>query len=293
MVSPDSLQQLQPTHAVFYTNDVVIKKHSLTPAHKRAKRQEITLFSKASQRRLLHVARNSGHFIKSQLCLTYHFALPDDGKKVKAQLNSFLTLLREEYPNIKYLWVLEFQSRGVPHFHLFTDICPSRVSFRDWCAVTWNRILGDSEQHLAFQGHAKNFIPWSMASGRYLVKEYLAKASQKEIPQEYHSVGRFWGNSRNMIPVSQVIEPGVDCSTSAFTKAVRIVSKRREKFLKDIFRKNKIKAKKNYRAFSISYTLPHLTDLFIHLIHFFEQQEVTNDFNRYLRVPSNGCLVWG
>jgi len=266
MATEYSKTQLKPTHALIYTQDVKIKKHSLQPNYPRSKRSNIELFSESSQRRLLFIARNSGHLIKSQICLTYHFCLPRTGKIVKKQLNSFLTLMREEYPDIVYLWVLEFQKRGVPHFHLFTSICPSNVKFRDWCATTWNRILGESQAHLLFQKHARNFIPWVMVSGKYLVKEYLAKISQKVVPEEYHEVGRFWGNSRTMKPHFTVIEPGVDCSESSFKKAVRVVTKYREKILKKW-------VKKNYRNKAVSYSLPNLTNLFIQSLQFFEHQE--------------------
>lgn len=259
-------EALQPTHAIIFSKDTQIKKPSLSPSFPRSKRKAVNLFSKASQRRLLFVARNSGFRIKSQLCLTYHCAMPDSGKKVKQQLNSFLTLTREKYPDLMYLWVLEFQKRGVPHFHFFSNRNPTDKKFREWAALTWNRILGDSPQHLLFQQHARNYIPWKMDSGKYLVKEYLAKSTQKEIPEDYHSVGRFWGNSRGMTPVGQLIIPGIDCSFKTFIKAVRITSKRREKLIKKF-------VKKNYRGQAVSYSLPLMTDTFILLIQYFETIE--------------------
>lgn len=214
----------------------------------------------------MFVARNSGHFIKSQLCLTYHFALPDDGSRVKAQLNVFLTRLRKYRPGVHYLWVLEFQERGFPHFHLFTDIPPEDHEFRLWAAYAWNGILGESEENLKFQIHPKNFLPWNMKSGKYLVKQYLAKVAQKQVPENYHNVGRFWGNSRNMKPVSGLVIPGEDCSYKTYKKACRIVAKRYEKRIKKYVRKN-------LRNKVQTISLPSLSTIFIQLIQYFNAQE--------------------
>ncbi len=262
LLPPGILSDLTPTHVLVYSKDVLIKKPSLTPQHPRGKRTSVELFSQASQRRLLFVARNSGHMVKSQLCLTYHFALPESGEEVKKQLHRFLTRLRKKYEGISYLWVLEFQERGFPHFHVFTNRNPTDTDFRDWAAIEWNRICGESEKHLRFQGHPSNFIPWNMASGKYLVKEYLAKAAQKTVPEEYHSVGRFWGHSRNMKPVPVVMAPGVEITKNVFKIAVRITSKRRENILKNY-------VKKNYRRYGISYSLPLLSSVFLALVDYY------------------------
>lgn len=279
-VSFDSYSQLQATHAICYTKDVKFVKPSLTPKHPRSKRQSIEFFSESSQRRLLVLSRNEGHRIKSQTCLTYHQNMPKDGKEVKKQLNTFLTLLRRDYPDIIYLWVLEFQKRGFPHFHLFTNICPSNRDFHMWCAYTWNHLLKESESHFLWQAHHTNFMPWSMVSGKYLVKEYLAKASQKIVPEEYHNVGRFWGNSRNMKLQKFLVIPGESCDPESFVKSLRIVSKYKEKQLKKYF-------KTNYRNRARSYSLPNLTDIFIQLIQYFDnEKQIEENNNDYIRMPN-------
>jgi hypothetical protein len=136
-----------------YSKDIKIKRECTGFNVPEGTRNKISLFSKASRRRLLFVSRNSGHYIKSQLCLTYHCSMPVDGKEMKRQLNTFLTRCRQKYTDIKYLWVLEFQQRGVPHFHFFSSISPDNDDFREWAAVAWNKIIGDSEQNLLFQKH--------------------------------------------------------------------------------------------------------------------------------------------
>lgn len=268
--------------AEFATKDVKIKKPMDTPTHERGKRSSIEIFSAASRRRLLEVCRNCGYHIKSQIALTYHHGMPDTGKEVKKQLNTFLTNLRQKYPDVHYIWILEFQKRGVPHFHLFTDISYENKHFHNWCAVTWNRILDESPEHLLFQAHPNNFMAWTMENGNYLAKEYLSKMDQKIVPEQYLEVGRFWGNSRNMIPLWQTISSGIDISNYAYKKAVRIASKQRENFLK------KFKIKINYRNKFRTYTLKGCTDIFIRLLEYYENEKQYFTSKRNKRLPLPG-----
>jgi hypothetical protein len=274
MLLPDSIFYIQSELAEFATADVKIKKDGFSSPHKRGKRQAVSTFSIPSRKRLLEVCRNCGWMIHSQLLLTYHFGMPENGKEVKKQLNSFLTLMREQYPGIAYIWILEFQERGVPHFHVFTDRIHEDKSFLQWSATTWNRILKESEMHLQFQNHTNNLRRWEIGTGNYLVKNYLAKEEQKIVPDEYLSVGRFWGNSRNMIPLWKTIAAGIDISSYAFQKTIRIVTKYKERYLK------KLGIKINYRQKNRSYTLKSCTNIFIQLLEHYEYGENKTDPTR-------------
>ncbi len=257
---------LESCSTLYASVDLKVKKPSPSFDHPRGKRGVVEKFSYHSKKRLLEVCRNCGHYIKSQICLTYHFSMPENGEAVKKQLNSFLTLLRERAPGVKYVWVLEFQKRGVPHFHLFTDQEYTNKKFHLWCAFVWNRILGESKQHYAFQAHQNNFMAWQMDSGKYLAKQYLGKLDQKIVPEQYEGVGRFWGNSRNMIPLWQEIIPGKTICEWVYKVAVRIVTKRREKYLRQF------NIKINYRNRQKSYTLPHCTNQFIQLLEYYQNE---------------------
>jgi hypothetical protein len=47
-----------------------------------------------------------------------------------------------------------------------------------------------------------------MKNGSYVVKQYAAKAQQKEVPEGYRNVGKFWDNSSGMNPKpDMVVEP--------------------------------------------------------------------------------------
>jgi len=131
-----------------------------------------------------------------------------NGRELKADLNNFLTQLRylakKEGRKIYYLWVLEFQKRGAPHFHLLLSVPPDRkLQFQ--IAKIWHRIAGHgSADHLAWHLRPGNFLNWDTRPG-YLTK-YLEKADQKNVPYEFEEIGRFWGASRNLIEAPRDIE---------------------------------------------------------------------------------------
>jgi len=160
---------------------------------------QIQGFSTKSRGRLRFVSTNASHILKSQFCMTYHNVWPISGREFKRQINLFLTCLRKKYSAVQYLWIGEFQTRGCPHLHLFLNI-PVNDENREWLAVTWNRIADPtSSAHLAVHSHQNAFISWDMGTGSYLCK-YLDKAHQKAIPEGFSSFGRWWGNSRGLIP---------------------------------------------------------------------------------------------
>lgn len=193
-----------------FKNDVVVKRPSITTRSKPGVRSDIFQFSQASARRLSFVCRNSGHKIKSQLCLTFHEKCPDDGLVLKNMLNVLLSNIRNHYPAIDYLWCLEFQVRGFPHFHLFTSIDSDNKDFQNIVVEAWLRIIGEGDNPKCRWWHSQpeNFFAWDMGNGSYLIKEYITKTKQKDVPDFFHNVGRFWGCSRSMKPVALLVTKG-------------------------------------------------------------------------------------
>lgn len=163
-------------------------------------------FSDHSRRRLRFLAGNACTPLISQFCLTYHRQTPD-GRTVKKHLNSWLTALRRRFPDVHYLWVLEFQTRGVPHFHVWLSLSYDLPGLHNILAKSWHRIAEpDSPEHLSFHLHPRNLIAWDMRSPGYLCK-YLDKESQKAVPQGFSGCGRFWGNSRGLLAIPEEITP--------------------------------------------------------------------------------------
>jgi hypothetical protein len=142
-------------------------------------------------------ALNAFPALVSQFGLTYHENWPSDGRVCKAHLNAWLTALRRILPGGGYLWLLEFQQRNAPHYHVFLTVPPDE-SIRLQLAEAWCRITspGDPDA-LCFHQNQRNWVDWDMRSGSYLCK-YLDKEAQKCVPADYVQFGRFWGNSRGL-----------------------------------------------------------------------------------------------
>lgn len=227
-------------------------------------RTEIQGFSDHSRRRLRFLAGNSCVPLVSQFCLTYHQTVPD-GRTVKRHLDNWLKRIRRRFPDVHYLWVLEFQTRGVPHFHVWLSLPHDLPGLHNILAVSWNKIAEpSSEQHLLFHKHRKNFIKWDMYSTSYLTK-YLDKASQKAIPAGFTGCGRFWGNSTGLLATPHEITPAslshlspdetIDESTgeirtpSTFGQALRIIGKHHERKIR------RSRWKSRARTAMTSYTL--------------------------------------
>lgn len=179
------------------------------PDSPKGTRSAIFEFSDKSRSNLRHVCNNSGHHIKSQFCLTYHEKWPTDGRQVKEHLRRWIKSLRRNIPDVKYLWVLEFQTkRGAPHFHVFLGTART-PEIHAKLAEAWVQITEGTESQLRFHRHPCNWIPWKMQDSSYVMKQYASKKDQKEVPAQYHNVGRFWGHSRNMQPVGMIVEPSI------------------------------------------------------------------------------------
>ena len=79
----------------------------------------ISKFSPASRRRLLFTARNSPS-LRVLVTLTYPEKYPLDGAVCKEHLRQMIQWCKRQGAECG-IWILEFQKRGAPHFHLFTE----------------------------------------------------------------------------------------------------------------------------------------------------------------------------
>lgn len=188
-----------------YRRDVVIVRRQGKGQPEKPDRGSITEFSKRSRQRLAFVACNTDIVFKTMITLTYPGEYSQDGERVKADLHAFLEWMRRELKATPgYLWFLEFQARGAPHYHVLIDwaMPRSRVevkAFRFRLAAAWYRIVGSGDpRHLA-AGTRVERVRKPDGAARYAVK-YALKMRQKQVPEPYQNVGRFWGCSRDVVP---------------------------------------------------------------------------------------------
>jgi hypothetical protein len=91
-------------------------------------------------------------------------------------------------------WYLEFQQRGAPHFH---GLISKGVDGKELRKI-WYKIVGSNDpKHLRRGAH---IAPIRTSEGMlHYLTGYLTKQEQKTVPEEYRSLGRFWGYSRSLL----------------------------------------------------------------------------------------------
>lgn len=167
-------------------------------------RKKITEWSRKSRARCeTHIRNVPEGAIGSFLTLTYPDEYTTDGKQVKKHLDLMIKQLKR-YGLDSGIWFLEFQKRGAPHFHLFLPDYKSYLSEK--IALSWCRIVGSGDsKHLDFHlgklsgRHCYEKMHKPHAASYYASK-YAIKCEQKEVPEEYQNVGRFWGYWGEMKP---------------------------------------------------------------------------------------------
>jgi len=154
-------------------------------ANRDGSRSEVSELSRASTWRMVNYLKSSKAEYINMTTLTYPAEFPADGELVKSHLDKFLGRFMKM--NESACWFLEFQKRGAPHFHiLHTDNVPKGVVALDWAWANgewWSiRTMTRVERLRKARGGVI----------AYAVK-YAGKAAQKDVPEEYSNVGRFWG----------------------------------------------------------------------------------------------------
>lgn len=171
------------------------------------RRGEITGFSAASRTRmfrLLAKLRDTGITAPIHITLTYHDEWMRPGADHARDLHTWLTAMSYHCPSGAYIWRLEAQRRGAPHYHVMywpeTDgstINTERVKIL--AKLAWHRIAEpDSKLHLKHGVKVTEITDYKMACA-YLSK-YIAKEAQDADDQ---LKGRRWGASRNL-PIDEI-----------------------------------------------------------------------------------------
>lgn len=158
---------------------------------------------------------------KSMMTLTYPEDAPLDGKTVKSDFNRFRGAMRREFGPFEYVWFLEFQKRGAPHLHLLTTLAMGKEKDGESNPLNWDRraimaFLWCRSIRLQMEDvdwvkvrnvhrHMRCWEPIRKPDGaaRY-ISAYASKPQQKEVPEAFRNVGRFWGCSRG---VRKVLHP--------------------------------------------------------------------------------------
>jgi hypothetical protein len=205
-----------------YRRDAVVKREGCGANVQPSKRGVVTEFTEASRRRLAFVANNTECAFRTMITLTYPKVYPNDGCVCKSHLRAFLQAFRRFTGGASYLWFLEFQRRGAPHFHILTDYplprdAHKRKSIQRWVSQRWYRVTGEKDPLHLIAGTRVERLRSPEGGAHYAVK-YATKMEQKAVPREYANVGRLWGASRDVKPQPYY---ELDCTEDAIRDALQ------------------------------------------------------------------------
>lgn len=151
---------------------------------KSGKRGKVFSMSRKSWLRMTEHALRCPIKFTRFITLTYHNVWPNDSATSKKHLQDVLKRLKSG--GVKnYFWCLEFQDRGAPHYHIWTDaeFAGGEVAL----VACWREITGD----YSITGVSDE--PLRKTVAHYISKE-MSKRWQKVAPKDWPS-GRMWAHS--------------------------------------------------------------------------------------------------
>jgi hypothetical protein len=152
-------------------------------------KKSITKFSKKSSKNLKFHMNNSKVKFSNMITLTYPSEYSNNGVEIKYHLNRFTKFLKLK--KCEYTWIIEFQKRGAPHFHLLTDTYIDKKEV----SQAWYDIVNSGDEKHLIAGTKCERLRLGRVGAKSYVRKYINKSDQKEVPEEYKNVGRFWGHS--------------------------------------------------------------------------------------------------
>jgi hypothetical protein len=189
-------------------------------------RGSITEWSKKSRARCeRHIRNVPDGSILAFLTLTYPSEFTNDGKEVKRDLAVMVKRLKR-MGVVGGIWFLEFQKRGAPHVHCFINTWPTGGASA--VAKAWYEVVGSGdEKHLHWHEGRLSGRPClelmrvPHAASFYACK-YAVKSEQKDVPEAYLNVGRFWGSWGGLKPVYEYYYARGSAMARAAVDMVRI-----------------------------------------------------------------------
>lgn len=189
------IQPNELTNLEIYQKDVLVKTQRNGNGGGGGKKEEISELSEKSRKLLAFTANNTDVDFTHMITLTYPAEYPGDGKAIKTELDTFFKRCRRQYGDFSYLWFLEFQGRGAPHFHILLNVAVRP----EWCSQAWYEVHQSGDIKHLKAGTRCEALRSAEGGKRYAVK-YATKTKQKAVPPNFRNVGRFWGCSRDVKP---------------------------------------------------------------------------------------------
>lgn len=175
------------------STEVIIDSGRVTPSRvSGSSRGNVAGFSFRSERRMRLALEDSAALWRYFVVLTYPKEYPVDGRKVKRDIQAFKRWVKRQ--GIKDMfWGLEFQRRGAPHINI---LLPESVD-KERLSRAWYRIVGSGDELHLKAGTGIEAVRGKDEITSYMIG-YLGKRWQKDVPENYREVGRFWGCTKSV-----------------------------------------------------------------------------------------------
>jgi hypothetical protein len=153
-------------------------------------RGEILKFSYEAEKRMRLMLEDTADVWNFMAGVTYPAEFPTDGKRVKKNIHALKEWFKRQ--GVKDIaWCLEFQARGAPHVHFLLSSDVDKEKF----SAAWYKIVGSGDLlHLAAGTSIEPVRSKEKARTYFL--SYARKRKQKDVPENFKNVGRFWGCTR-------------------------------------------------------------------------------------------------
>jgi hypothetical protein len=224
-----NLLEYENAFQILVDRDEKKKKYRATP-----KRGIIRNFSQASRNRLLRLfscLQYSKFYNTYFVTLTYHNRNEPKRATCKSDLNVFLQYIRDNYPLSHYIWRLELQKRGMPHFHVILFNMPqtdlkAEDKLRHELNIAWHRIADPtSSSHFSYGFDIKRLISFKQAF--FYISKYCAKIDNN---LDCKKLGRIWSRSVDL-PVGPTCIVTLSTTEYYFIRRIcrKIIEKRKGK----------------------------------------------------------------
>jgi hypothetical protein len=193
----NSKKNLRIKTMTVYKKDIVITYTTdIRPETTGGKKKQGRLSAK-SIKNLTFYAQNTSVKFQDMITLTYPNEYPESGKVIKSHLNTFLSWCRGKFKPFSYLWFLEFQRRGAPHFHILTSV--ELVKHKKEVSLRWYETVQSNDiKHLKAGTRVEKLRKVDGAAS--YATYYASKMYQKTTPDGFKDVGNWWGASRDVRP---------------------------------------------------------------------------------------------
>lgn len=218
-----------------FIDKVKEKENRLMPKRRKG---DITSFSKKSRLRLMYQV-NKVDFKKRGMpyfiTLTYPKRYPTDGEEYKSDLDVFLKRLKSQFGKLEYIWRLEAQRRGAPHYHLIIYFSKEiKVEYlRHWVSTNWFEVAQRKWEEKLIE-HLKAGTNCKLVNNYRQLISYVSKYMSKNQGDNLIHQGRYWGTSRNWGDLIQTIEIGSEHLFKFLRLIRRYLERTNKKFSKKV-----------------------------------------------------------